>query len=85
MHTSGHFDPRGSEGAHEKARRSRRGRYGPPGPTVFYYPVQRGDARHLPQRTSQNAVNAKFAASPFHALRLMGRMTEGCLRAKEGA
>jgi hypothetical protein len=64
MHLSGHLDPRGSEGAHEKALRPRRGRYGPPGPTVFYYPVQRGDARRLPQRTSEKAVKAKFAEYP---------------------
>src|SRR5215212_12193724 len=41
MHLSGHFDPRRSEAAYEKARRPRRGGYGPPGPRVFYYPAER--------------------------------------------
>src|SRR5215218_128962 len=71
MHLSGHFDPRGSEAAHEKARRPRRGGYGPPGPTVFYYPSERGDDCPLPppkelprprfRRTSENTPSTHSA------------------------
>jgi hypothetical protein len=39
MQLSGHSDPRGAEGAHEKGRRPRRGRYGPPGPVTHPYPT----------------------------------------------
>ena len=69
MHLSGHFDPRGSEGAHEKARRPRRGRYGPPGPTVFYYPVQGGRSPPPPKnfrelRTSEVHGAVKVCSGP---------------------
>jgi hypothetical protein len=65
MQRSGHSDPRGAEGAHEKARWPRRGRYGPQGPTVFYYPAQRGDDRSPPpQKNASDAESYSGSSMP---------------------
>jgi hypothetical protein len=71
MPLSGHFDPRGNEGAHEKARRPRRGGIRAAGPDGILLPGRERERRSSAasaKRTSQTPVEAKFAEFHFHAL-----------------